>query len=168
MTDDLRRELEDQIVNGDGLGENFTGILNAGILTEGAGSGPFYAIRSGITQIETTGRTSPTAIVANPTNVEEWDLAVVNSEANHFLGDPFGRTGPRTLWGLPVISTDVIAEGTALVGDFRKAILWDREQATISVGTVGDDFVRNIVRVLAELRAGFGVLRPSAFVAATV
>lgn len=31
-----------------GAGEDFTGILNAGILTEVAGSGPFYAIRAGI------------------------------------------------------------------------------------------------------------------------
>jgi hypothetical protein len=31
------------------------------------------------------------------------------------------------------------------------------------VGTAGDDFIRNIVWVLAEMRAGFGVLRPRAF-----
>jgi HK97 family phage major capsid protein len=53
-----------------------------------------------------------------------------------------------------------------MVGDFRRAVLFDRESTTISVGTAGDDFIRNIVRVLAEMRAGFGVLRPSAFVIA--
>ena len=45
-----------------------------------------------------------------------------------------------------------------------KAVLFDREDVKISVGTVGDDFIRNIVRVLGELRAGFAVVRPSAFV----
>ena len=44
--------------------------------------------------------------------------------------------------------------GTALVGDFRRAVLFDRESATISVGTVNDDFIRNLIRVLGELRAG--------------
>lgn len=162
------RELEDQIINGDGTGGNFTGILNAGILTEGAGSGPLYALRSAITQVQTTGRATPNAVLMHPNDVEAIDLAVVNSEVNHFLRPPFDAPGGRSLWGLQLVESDVIAENTALVGDFSKAVLWDREQATISVGTVGDDFVRNIVRVLAELRAGFGVLRQSAFVAVTV
>lgn len=43
-----------------------------------------------------------------------------------------------------------------------------QEQVTISVGTVDQDFIRNIVRVLAELWAGFGVIRPSAFCPVTV
>jgi HK97 family phage major capsid protein len=57
---------------------------------------------------------------------------------------------------------------TALVGDFRRAMLFDRETTSISIGTAGDDFIRNLVRVLAELRAGFVVIRPAAFVAVTL
>ena len=54
--------------------------------------------------------------------------------------------------------------GTALVGDWRKAVLFDRRSLTISVGTVGDDFIRNTVRLLGEVRVGFTVVRPTAFV----
>ncbi|MEX0755001.1 MAG: phage major capsid protein [Actinomycetota bacterium] len=67
------------------------------------------------------------------------------------------------MWGLPVVESEAISAGTALVGDFRKAVLFDRQNFTIVVGTVGDDFIRNIVRILAETRAGFAVLRPKAF-----
>jgi hypothetical protein len=42
-------------------------------------------------------------------------------------------------------------------------VLFDRESVAISVGTAGDDFIRNIVRVLGELRAGFTVARVKAF-----
>jgi hypothetical protein len=33
----------------------------------------------------------------------------------------------------------------------------------ISLGTVGDDFIRNVIRCLAETRAGLGVFRSRAF-----
>ena len=34
----------------------------------------------------------------------------------------------------------------------------------MAVGTADQDFIRNIVRVLAELGAGFSVIRPASFV----
>ena len=63
-----------------------------------------------------------------------------------------------------VVETEAVPAGTALVGDWRRAVLFDRRSLTISVGTVGDDFIRNIVRLLGEVRAGFTVVRPTAFV----
>lgn len=168
LENDVRRELEDQILNGDGTGENFTGILNAGIGTEAAGSGPFYALRAAKTDVQVNGHTTPNAIVMNPNDLEAIDLAVINTEVNHFVGPGPYATLPRTIWGMRVVESEFIAENTALVGDFSYAVLYDREQTTISVGTVNDDFIRNIVRVLAELRAGFGVVRPAAFEAVTV
>ena len=41
-------------------------------------------------------------------------------------------------------------------------MLFDREQAAIRVGLANDDFLRNIQRVLAELRAVFALFRPTA------
>ena len=44
-------------------------------------------------------------------------------------------------------------------------VLWDREQANISVSdSHADFFIRNMIAILAELRAAMGVIRPSAFV----
>jgi capsid protein len=53
--------------------------------------------------------------------------------------------------------------GLSLVGDFRRAVLFDRQDFVVSSGTVGDDFIRNIVRVLGEARLGLAVTRPAAF-----
>ncbi len=72
---------------------------------------------------------------------------------------------PNTLWGVSVVESEAVPAGTALVGDFRRALLFDHESSAISVGTVGDDFIRNIVRILCEARAAFGIFRPKAFVA---
>lgn len=35
------------------------------------------------------------------------------------------------------LSTDAVSQGTAIVGDFRRAALFDREAASVTVGTVG-------------------------------
>ena len=57
------------------------------------------------------------------------------------------------------------ASGTGLLGDFSKAVLWDREQTTVTMtDSHADFFVRNLVAVLAEERVAFGVVRPTAFV----
>lgn len=76
-------------------------------------------------------------------------LIEVNNEANHFaVGSPF-VAGAGTLWDAAHQAGDG-AGGTAVVCDFRLAILFDREQTLISVGTVDKGFIRNIVRVLAR------------------
>jgi HK97 family phage major capsid protein len=70
-----------------------------------------------------------------------------------------------TLHGLPVVESEAIAAGQGLVGDFRKAVLWDREQASITAtDSHADFFIRNLVAILGEERVAFGVLRPKAFV----
>jgi HK97 family phage major capsid protein len=176
LTEDLAIELEDQIVAGSGSGENFRGILNTvGIGTVGPPVAPasaLDALRQAKRMVRVNGKTNATAVLLNPQDAEFIDLLKVNAEANNFAsgvltfggGGPFG-TALSTVWGLPIIESEAVPAGTGLVGDFRRAVLFDRESVTMSVGTVGDDFIRNLVRVLAELRAGFGVLRPAAFVA---
>ena len=73
-----------------------------------------------------------------------------------------------TLWGLPVVVSNRITSGTALVGNFAVgAKLHLREDATVKVGMANDDFTRNIVRVLAEMRAALTIRRPSAFAKVT-
>ena len=169
LTYDLGRELEDEILAGNATGESFRGVLNTpGIQTQTvqANENNFDSLRRAKAKIQLTARTTPTAVVMHPNDASELDISKSGAPAspyNYWGAGPYGAVAPVRLWGLPVIESDVIAENTALVGDFTKAVLYDRETTTISVGTAGDDFVRNIVRVLGEVRAGFGVLRPSAF-----
>ena len=69
------------------------------------------------------------------------------------------------MWGLPVIESEFVPEGTAFVGDFRQMVIWDREETTIrATDSHSDFFIRNMVAILGELRAAFGVLRPAAIV----
>jgi HK97 family phage major capsid protein len=61
-----------------------------------------------------------------------------------------------------------LTENTLLVADWQRAVmLFDREQAAIRVGTINDQFTRNMQTILAELRAAFVCFRPTAIARVT-
>jgi HK97 family phage major capsid protein len=168
---DLRETEETQMLAGSGTGQNLLGILNtSGIQTQAATTTTdatwFASFRQAITKARTVGRVAPTGIVVNPAQAEKIDTA--KDAQNRFYGSgPFGLA-PRTLWGVPVVESEAITAGTALVGDFTKAVLWDREQASITMtDSHADFFIRNLVAILAEERVAFAVTRPTAFVTVT-
>ena len=87
-----------------------------------------------------------------------------NVNPGGYLWGAPSMSGPDTLWGRPVVMSLGMTEGTVLTGDFQLGCqLFDREQAAIKVGTIDDQFVRNMQTILAELRAAFAVFRPTAF-----
>lgn len=165
LNDDIRIEVEDQVMTGSGSGENFTGIFNTtGTNTAGPHAGndtPLDSIRTAIRLVQVNGRTQPTAVVVDPLGAETIER-LKDSQLRYIGAGPFAAPF-TTVWGVPLVVSEATPAGFALVGDFRKAVLFDRQSTSISVGTVNDDFIRNIVRILAEMRAAFGVLRPAAF-----
>jgi HK97 family phage major capsid protein len=85
-----------------------------------------------------------------------------------FLVQPFGDRPPR-LWGMQLVEEPGMTATKAVVGYFRDAVLWDRQQATVEVFTQHKDFAtRNLVQLLAEWWGAFGVLQPKSFVDATM
>lgn len=160
----LEEELEDQIMSGDGTGENFTGILNvSGTQAQAWDTDILTTTRKARTKVRTVGRSIPSAYVLNPADWEQIDL-LQDNEARYFFGGP-QRLGQPTLWGLPVIESEAMPAGTGMVADWRKAVLWDREQASITVSdSHANFFIRNLVAFLGEMRAAFGILQPNAFV----
>lgn len=75
----------------------------------------------------------------------------------------------KSLWCVPVVEyKGTMPQKTAFVGNWKKAVLWDRETTTISISdSHADYFTRNLVAILAELRAAFAVIKPTAFVKVT-
>lgn len=168
INDELERDLKDreetQMLVGDGSGENFTGILNtSGIQTQAWSTDLFTTTRKAVTKARYVGRVNPTAWVLNPADAEIVDLAK-DLEGRYYYGGPQG-IGQRTLWGYPIVEVEDQPAGRGLLGDFSKAVVWDREQATVTMSDSHEDFfTRNLVAVLGEERLAFGVTRPPAFV----
>ncbi|MCV7573629.1 phage major capsid protein, partial [Micrococcus luteus] len=162
LSKDIAEAEEAQILTGDGVGENLTGILStSGIQSQDFDTDVFVSVRKAITKARTVGRVVPNAVLMNPLDVETVDLA--RETGGRFYGAGPFTMGPRTLWSLPIVESETIAAGTAVVGDFSKAVLWDREDTTVTFSdSHADFFVRNLVAVLAEERVAFGVTRPAA------
>lgn len=164
LRDNLAEELDEQIIAGDGIGQNFTGLINvSGTQAQAWDTNILTTTRKGRTLVRTVGRRTPTAYVLHPTDWQTIDL-LQDNEARYYFGGPAMIGTPR-LWGLPVVENEAMPVGTGMVGDFRRAALWDRQDTQILVSDSHSDFfIRNLLAILAELRAAFGVLQPSAFV----
>lgn len=164
LRDNLEETLEDEMVNGSGSGSHMTGIVNtSGTQTQAWDTNILTTTRKAKTLTGTVGRVIPNAYVLSPSDWETIDL-LQDNEARYFYGGP-AQVGVPRLWGLPVVESEAMSTGAALVGDFRKAILWDREQASVSISdSHADFFIRNLLAILAELRAAFALTQPSAIV----
>lgn len=165
----LEEALEDEMLNGDDTGEHFEGILEVdGTQPQAWDTNLLVTTRKAKTKVRTVGRAVASAYLLNPEDNEKIDLLRTEeggaNTGSFMFGGPAG-TGVSTLWGLPRIECEALDAGVGVVGDWSKAVLWDREAASIAVSdSHADFFVRNLIAILAELRAAFGVVRPSAFV----
>jgi HK97 family phage major capsid protein len=88
-----------------------------------------------------------------------------DSTGRYIIGNPQGTTQP-TLWGLPVVATQAITVRKFLTGAFKLgAQVFDRWTARVEIATENeDDFIKNLVTILAEERLALAVYRPEAFI----
>lgn len=172
----LRLAEDDQLLNGDGTGENVLGLLNVPGIQHYPGNpiptpSPVQptdtiidAVRRAATRVYLADY-EPTGIVMHPFDFETVELT---KDANgQYLAAVSVTVGAeQRLWRLPVTTTPAMAQGTVLVGAMGLgAKIYDREQSNIRVSDQhADFFIRNAIVVLAEERIGFVVPRPEAFV----
>lgn len=163
----LKIKEEDQILYGDGTGENILGLVPqatpyATALTR-SGDTMIDIIRHSILQVRLAFYPA-SGTVMSPTDWHNIELTKDN-ENRYLMASPSSRTPPM-LWGLPVVESDGMSTGNFMTGAFRMAAtLFDREEAAILLSTEDqDNFVRNLVTILAEERLALAVTRPQAFV----
>jgi HK97 family phage major capsid protein len=169
----LRLQEDAQILNGDGLGENLTGILNTSGIQEYAWSdgatSPVAdtkadAIRRAAT-LAFLAYYEPSGVVVHPNDWEDIELTK-NTQGTYLMAVSMQVGSEARIWRMPIVDTPAIDEGTALVGAFGTgAQIYDREQASIRISEQhADFFVRNAIVILAEQRLALAVKRPESFV----
>jgi HK97 family phage major capsid protein len=158
---------EQQLLNGDGTGQNLLGIIPQATAYADpiglTGATQIDMIRLAMLQAELAEYPS-TGVVMNPIDWAFIEL-MKDSEGRYIIGNPQGVIG-ATLWNRPVVATQAIAVDKFLAGAFKLgAQVFDRWQARVEVATENeDDFVKNMVTVLAEERLALAVYRPEAFI----
>lgn len=165
----VERRLEGQILAGTGEGANIRGILK----TSGLGDVPFEAgqlVTDQVLKAITTvllADAQATGIVLHPNDWQTALLAKAQGDGHYFSGGPFQVT-PHVLWGVPLVPSATMSAGTSLVGDFEiGAQLFIREGVNVLLSDSDqDDFVKNRITMLGEMRAALAVFRPAAFATA--
>lgn len=158
---------EEQVLSGDGTGQNLLGLIPQSTPFDAArvrpGDTRIDVIRRAMTQVRLAEYRAD-AIILHPSDWEEIELTKTDDGA-YVWANPRGLLGP-TLWGLPVVDSTAVEEGEFLVGNFQMAaMLWDREDAVVDISTEDrDNFVKNMVTIRAEERLGLEVSRPEALV----
>jgi hypothetical protein len=161
----LRLGLDAQIVNGDGLVENMTGLMTAITEVEAFDTDAATSARKAITTLEERD-VAPTAFVINPGDWEGIDLSVSAAAVDQ---SPIDRAA-RRLWSVPVTVSPALPAGFALLGDFSGARLAARSEARVDFATAGDRgdgtdlFEANETKARAELRAVLEVLSIPKFI----
>jgi HK97 family phage major capsid protein len=170
----LELTLESQVLTGDGNSPNLLGILNSTILTQATASteNAMDTLLKAAVKIQVSGLVMPTDIVLYPTNWQTLRLLRENAATGtlgQYLMGPPSLPGPMTIFGLPVTLSLGMTSGTGLVGAFTAEThaLFDREQAIVRMGYIDQMFVRNMLAMLAELRAAMAVFRPYGFCSVT-
>ena len=94
----------------------------------------------------------PTHVVLNPADVAAMRLTKSGTGEYTYPIYYMDNEGNAKVCELIVVSTTNIAAGEFLVGDFTKSNVRIRENMNLQVGYVNDDFQRNMVTILAEMR----------------
>jgi len=166
---DLEQKVELGVLSGDGTGENLRGLIGApNVQTFARGAlNEVDAIFHARTLVRTGSQLAPTAVVMHPADYEQVRLLRENAASatlGQYLMGPPNNLGIPTAFGLPVIESQNIPVNTVIVGNFTQGCaIFDREQASIRVGLINDQLIRNQQTILAEERLTFVIWRPPAF-----
>jgi HK97 family phage major capsid protein len=157
---------ENQLLNGDGTGQNLLGIVPQATAyvspLVGADTQSIDKVRLMVLQAALA-LLPPDGIVMNPADWA-WIELLKDSQGRYIIGNPQGNIG-ASLWGLPVVPTMAMTIDKVLVGAFMTgAQIFDRWETTIETGYENDDFTKNMVTILGEKRLAIATYRPGAFI----
>ncbi|MCV2877602.1 phage major capsid protein [Sedimentimonas flavescens] len=165
----LDLEEENQILAGDGTGENLSGLLNEAPAFVAAGGLPnatrIDRLRLAILQIALEDYVAA-AMVLNPLDWAAIELLKVSGTDNRYVfGNPATGNTPM-LWGKDVVDTNSMTAGEWMAGDFAMAATYyDRSEVEVLFSTEhGTNFIEDMVTVKARKRAALAHKRPLAIV----
>ena len=153
----VRRDLESQVITGNGTSPNLSGISsNSTAYSAVAGDNGLYfeRIRKMITGLQTAGY-APSAIFVAPATLQELDLQ--SDSSNVFIAsDPRAFNLP-VAWGVPIIQSTNVPADVAIVGDWNMAsTLFMRQGTEVAMYEQDASNVRSgLVTIAATTRAAY-------------
>lgn len=164
----LRLKEEAQLLKGSGTGLNIDGLFTQASAYANPGvtitdETAIDRLRIAMLQVQLAEYPAD-GLVLNPIDWATIELTK-DTQSRYLFANPQGLAGPN-LWGMPVVTTQSLDPSEFLTGSFQLGAQgWDREDASVIISTEDrDNFVKNMVTILAEERIALTVYRPEAFV----
>lgn len=162
--------VDDQLLNGSGVGPNLSGIRDQAIQVlnlAATNADNLDGVRTSRRLVRTgLARARAEAIVLNPVDSEFFDL-LKDNDNNYRGGNPIGGGDleGQSIWGLRRVESEAQPEGRALVGAFRfgASVLARTPMQVYTTDSHADFFIRNLVVMLFEERLALPVWWPDAF-----
>lgn len=157
--------VQNQLISGDGLGENLSGISKVGNFTD-------YVTSSG-TATNTVDLLRNVAFKMRGANIDnlsivlnwsDWSaLLGLKSTSNEYLINGILDPVKQTIYGIPVVLSSAMTAGKFAMGNFKMGgIVFDKTAMALEIDRTGDDFTKNLITIRAERRLGFAVVQPKA------
>ncbi len=151
------KKFENLIVSGNGTTDKVSGLLTQGTpYAPGAGHSSDM-IGESIANLTALGFTANLVIM---NAFDHFDIISARNSLGSYIAGGWSAASPLNLWGVPTVPTAALAAGTAIVMDTTVVRVLDREEANLQVGFQADNFIKNEVTLLAELRGNLAVQNP--------
>jgi len=154
----LMSRLEHQLINGTGAQGKIKGLLaQATAFVPTIATEPADQIGEALTTQANYGY-QPNLVIMNPMDWFRLQITKTQTEGEYLFGSPTSPL-PPALWNVNVVTTPSLEAGKVLTVDTSFTWVLDREQVNIMLSNSHSDyFIRNLVAILGELRAGLEVL----------
>ena len=145
---------DDDLWDANGTTPNIKGITQfATSYSEPTGIGDvdnnYDLLRAAIAQV-VENKFIPNYIVMHPTDVANLDI--LKDSEGRYLIPPFKSATGMVISGVPIVENLGVDQGDFLVGDFTKWRIRIREAFNIDMGLDGNDFTKNMITILGEMR----------------
>lgn len=154
--------MEAQIVSGSGINGEMSGLTDSGNYTAfvpESGDTALDSINRAKAHLE-AGNFSAGLVIIHPSTAAAIERTKTQDHA-YLIGNP-AIGGFPTIWGIPMYRTTAIQAGKFICLDLNAVGLWVREEIDLRLSeSDSDNFIRNLITVRAEARAGLGVLLPA-------
>lgn len=153
-------KINDQVVNGDGTGDNLTGAF--------ASTTAYTPVASGITDASIYdlivklreaiaapygGKYRVNFALMNLVDINKMKLK--KDANNNYILPPFVDRSGNVVDGLTIVEDNTVTANTMLVGDTRFARIYERTGLEISKGYVGDQFAEDAMTLKVRKRLAF-------------
>jgi HK97 family phage major capsid protein len=153
-------EANAQVVNGDGTGENLTGIVTSAIeyvaVSAGISDASIYDLIVKMKESISIGQDAKYNADFVMMNLVDINLMKLKKDANdNYIMPPFVDRNGNVVDGITIVEENTIVANTMVMGDSRFATIYEKDGVQVTRGLVQDQFIEDAVTLKVRKRMLF-------------